>query len=311
LQAGALLAFFGALNSVQIGALLGAERFALLALSNTLRSLLGLVAIVAGSFCGGLTGALIALAAAELLAFLANQYLIHRTWAKLAHAPRSTPITKSDMLALLSFSLPALLSSISTQPAIWLSNSLLARQPNGLEALAVFMAADRWRQLLLFLPSSLSANTLPLLAHLHGVQDGGGFRRVLKLNSVLNTIAIVLPVAVTLLFARQFMLVFGAAYGAGGPTLGVLAISAIFMVINNMLGQGIVGMGLIWLRLVLDVGLGLVLLTCAFLFIPAYQELGLALAWLAAYAAAGSLLVAATARRLFSAVPAKSSLESR
>ncbi len=290
LRIGAFIALFAAIGGVQLGMLTGAERFDAVNVSIIVKSILTFAGIALGAAYWGLAGAVVALVAAEAACVVLNHYYIRATWARYHPGGQAKPATFSDFKQVMAFSVPALLSSLSTQPAIWLSSSLVVRQPGGLDAIAYFTAADRWRQLLLFLPSALSTNTLPLLSNLSGTGNRSGFNHVLKLNVLLNSVAIFIPVLITIVASRALMALFGHQYTGSSLTLSVLAVAAIFMVANNVLGQVVVSKGLIWARLLLDIVLGCVLLAAAFLFVPTYLDLGLAAAYLVAYAVTSVLL---------------------
>lgn len=290
LRIGAFIALFAAIGGVQLGMLTGAERFDAVNVSIIAKSIITFIGIAFGAAYWGLAGAVTALVAAEALCVVLNHFYIRATWARYRPDRQAPPITISDFKQVMAFSIPALLSSLSTQPAIWLSSSLVVRQPGGLDAIAYFTAADRWRQLLLFLPSALSTNTLPLLSNLSGRENRSGFNHVLKLNVLLNSVAIVIPVLVTVLASHTLMALFGRQYVGSSLTLSTLAVAAIFMVANNVLGQVVVSKGLIWARLLLDIVLGCFLLATAVLLVPGHLDLGLAVAYLIAYAVTSVLL---------------------
>jgi O-antigen/teichoic acid export membrane protein len=298
LQIGSFLTLFGAINGVQLGVLMGSEQFKSVTLLNASRSISGLIGVAIGASYMGLVGAIVALVIAELLAVLLSQIFVHMAWSKFPKVLVSKSLSISDVAAVLLFSIPALLSSLSIQPSLWLSNSLLVRQSGGLELLGNFVAADKWRQLLLFLPSALSINTLPLLSNLHGMKNELAFRRVLKLNITLNISAVVLPALLVVIFSHPLMGVFGSQYGSSWSTLSVLAVSAIFMVANNILGQSIVSRGLIWPRFYLDLLLGTLLLATSYWLVPAFSAIGLAVSQLISYAAVSGVLAVVAAKTL-------------
>jgi O-antigen/teichoic acid export membrane protein len=308
LRIGAFLTLFGAVGGVQTGMLMGCEKFAFINVCSIAKSIITFVSTLLGAAYFGVTGALAALMLGEISAVLLNQHFVRVTLSNYDLGEQTTTSSPADFRHLLAFSIPALLSSLSTQPALWFSNSLLVRQPDGLEALGYFVAADRWRQLLLFLPSALSANTLPLLANLDGARNRSGFHRVLKINILLSGVAIVAPVVLTLFLSQTLMMFFGAQYESSWRTLDVLAISAVFMVINNVLGQMVVSRGFIWSRLKLDILLSAALFILSVLLVPAFLNMGLAFAHLGAYALA-SLTLVAFAVQLMSAETKSAKLE--
>ena len=185
----------------------------------------------------------------------------------------------------------AVLGSLCTTLAMWFSNVVLVSQPDGYAALGVFNAAERWRQLLLFLPASVSPILLSMLSNLHGNNDPAAYRKLFGINLWISVGTVLVPTAVIMAFASLAMSVFGADYRHGSTTLIVLAGSAIASVLNNLLGQILVSKGAIWLRFLLDVLLAGVLALVSWQTIPEYRDVGLALANLAAYGVTAAALV--------------------
>src|SRR5947209_12134608 len=140
--------------------------------------------------------------------------------------------------------------------ASWFSNMVLVSRPNGFAALGVFNAAERWRQVLLFLPASVAPIILSMLSELHGKNDPTGYRKVVGLNLSVSVATVMVPTLGVVLFARLAMGMFGPEYQDGWLTLIVLAASAVASVLNTFLGQILISKGAIWLRLALDVLLG-------------------------------------------------------
>jgi O-antigen/teichoic acid export membrane protein len=176
-------------------------------------------------------------------------------------------------------------------PAFWLSNIALVSQPQGYAALGVFNAADRWRQVILFLPSTLTTIVLSMLSNLHGMKDTSGYKKVFSANLWLSAGSVLIPTVVLITLAPLAMAVFGKEYQPGWITLVILAVSAIFYVLNNFLGQVLVSQGLIWWRCGVDALQAIVLVFCAWWLIPIYRENGLALAGLVAFGVSALALI--------------------
>lgn len=281
------LVLLGAISGVQTGALAGLERFQLIAKVSVVRGAFLVAAMVAGVLWLGLLGAVIALVAAEAVAVAANVVALRSC------CPRATRGGSwREFAAVWRFSILALLGSVATMPALWFANVVMVRQPGGYGDLGVFNAAERWRQVLLFLPASLSATLLSLLSNLHGARAGGSYRRVVALNLGLTLVIVGVPALAMMLFAQPAMGLFGHDYRAGGLTLILMAGSAIFFVLNGLLGQILVSQGAIGLRLVLDVLLAAVLAGVSWWFVPILRADGLALGQLVAYGTAVLALIA-------------------
>jgi O-antigen/teichoic acid export membrane protein len=291
LQVATGLVFLGALNGVQTGALAGLGDFRIIAFLSIVRGAVLCAALVVGIWCGGVMGGVIGLVLTEGVACAGNHLALRRCYPDIWAEGRGGRSDWSEFASLWRFSLLALLSSLATMPALWLSNVMLVSQPDGYSALGIFNAAERWRQLLLFLPAAVSASILSMLSNLHGKNDAGGFRHVVGMNLLLSAGSVLVPAAGLVVFSRLAMGLFGADYQDGWLTLIILAGSAVAVVFNNLLGQILVSRGAIWWRFLLDVLLAAVLALVSWQLIPVYRENGLALGHLIAYSATALALL--------------------
>jgi len=294
LRVAAGLVLFGTINDVQTGALVGFGDFRALTVLSGIRGLCLCVALSAGIAFGGVLGGVIGLALTEAVAVLANQAALRRLVPD-AVAWKDRAAAWSELIAMGRFGVLSLLGSICTMSAMWFANVLLVAQPDGYASLGVFNAAERWRQLLLFLPASFSPVILSMLSNLHGTNDPHGYRRLFGLSLVVSLAVVVIPSIGIMLCAPSAMGVFGDGYRQGGTTLVILSASAVTVVLNNLLGQILVSKGAIVGRLALDVLLAGILALVSWQLIPVYREEGMALGSLIAFAATSAALIATTA----------------
>jgi O-antigen/teichoic acid export membrane protein len=293
LQVATGLVLFGTINGVQTGALVGFGDFRTLAVLSSIRgaSLCGL--LIAGIAVGGVLGGVVGLVLTEAIAVLANQVALRRvlpatvTW-------RDRRAAWSELVPMCRFGGLSLLGSICTMSAMWFANLVLVAQPGGYAALGVFNAAERWRQLLLFLPASFSPVILTTLSNLHGRKDPDAYRRLFGLNLAVSVAVVVVPSIVIMLCAAPAMGLFGDEYRGGWTTLVILSASAVVVVLNNLLGQILVSRGAVMGRFLLDVLLAAVLALASWQLIPIYREQGMALGSLIAFAVTAAALAATT-----------------
>jgi O-antigen/teichoic acid export membrane protein len=283
LQVATGLIVLGAINGVQTGALAGLGLFRAIALLATLRGACLFVAMVVGITLGGVMGAVAGLVLTEAVAVMFNHLALRRLLPVPASPQPAGAGGWTDFGVMARFTGLAILGSLATTLAMWFSNVILAGQADGYAALGIFNAADRWRQLLLFLPASLSPIILSMLSSLHGSSDPRRFRQLFGLNLGVSAAVVLVPAVGLAFFAPLAMSLFGQEYQEGRLTLVILAASAIAVVLNNLLGQVLVSQGAIWWRFLLDVVLGGVLALVAWQAVPLYQDRGLALANLVAY----------------------------
>ena len=283
------LLLFGAVAGVQTGTINGLGEFRAAALLAIFRGVCIVMALPSGIRLGGVPGAVIGLVAAEAAGVVANQLALRRmfpqTWYGCGRG------SWRELAAVGRFAGMAVLGSIATTLALWLGNTLLVSQPDGYAALGVFNAAERWRQLLLFLPAAVSPIILSMLSNPHGSDDRVAYRQLLGVNLVVSAAIVLIPAAGLAALAALAMSLFGEEYRCGATTLVILTASAVAVVFNNLLGQVLVSKGAIWWRAALDGLLAIVLVVVAWKAVPASRDEGLALAHLAAYAATAVALV--------------------
>lgn len=298
LRVGVFLVLFGAINGVQVGAVVGFGEFRSMAAMQSLRGALLLAFVSVGAYFGELTGAILGYVLAEALSALVNQVLLRSVCSRRSIALDFLGINTMLVGSLGRFALPVFLSSIVIQPAIWGSNVLLVNQPSGFESLGIYMAADKWRQLLLFFPVSLSAIVLPFLSNLDGRNDNSGYVGVLRTNLMASLLAVLVPAAVFLFMPSVFMAIYGIEYESGSLVLQILSLSALFAVLNNVLGQVLVSKGRIWPRFWLDFAMALLLFGLSWILVPRDGMYGLATANLLSLVITVSILIAVTSRML-------------
>lgn len=282
LAIGSGLVFFGALNGAQTGALAGFESFATIARVNVVSGLLSFPLIVAGVWRGGLRGALWGSVAALAVTWVFNHRALRKECAKAGIRCEFRGCSR-ELNILHRFSLPAFLGSIAVVSAIWLCNALLARRPQGYAELGLYAAADKWRVLIVFVPTYVFATVVPVLSNLHGEGDGAGFQKVFRANLQFNGSLALVAALLIAMFAGPIMGIYGNAFHGGRVVLMVLACSAIAEVCNAMLGQPLVAAHRMWWKFGFDLLFVVLLVGLAWVLIPKRGALGLAAAYATAY----------------------------
>jgi O-antigen/teichoic acid export membrane protein len=250
-------------------------------------------ALLLGVWLAGVLGAIVGLVAVEAIAVGVNHWALGRRLPEWWSGWQLGDITWRELSAMGRFGALAIVGSLCTTLAIWFSNVALVNQLDGYSALGIFNAAERWRQVLLFLPASLAPIVLPMLSNLHGQNDAANYRKVVGLNLFVNIAVVLAPAIGVMMLAPLAMSLFGTQYQDGSLTLVVLAASAVASVLNTFLGQILVSKGAVGWRFAVDLLLGAMLLLVSWHLIPAYGDLGLAYGNLAAYGIAALGLVPA------------------
>lgn len=287
LKISAGLIFLGALNGAQTGALSGLEAFKTIARVNLWNGLASFPILIAGVWWGGLMGAVWGLVASLGVNWLLNHLALRaearRAGVMLGFAELRNGAWRRESDILWRFSLPAMLCSFMVLPVHWLCMALLAQQPAGYAEMGTFTAANQWRTAILFVPQAMAGIVLPALAGLHGEHNRERYLRVLWSN-----VALIAGIAATLalgvvLFSDVIIRSYGAGFSEGRETLIYLALSAVVLSINQVLGVDLISRGRMWQVLGCNTAWAITLLGLAWWLVPLHGARGLALALLAAY----------------------------
>ncbi len=287
LAVGAGLVFFGALNGAQTGALAGFEAFQTIARVNVFAGLSSFPLIVTGVWRWGLPGAVWGMVAAMAINWVLNNLALRRECSR-AGIPYDFGGFHKEWRVLYQFSLPAFLASIVVGPALWVCNTLLVRQQDGYSQLGLYAAADRWRLLILFVPTSVFGMIVPVLSNLYGSGDQLGLRRAFRANVLLNSGLALGLALVVIALARPIMSIYGQSFHSGWPILVMLALSALPEALNTVLGHPLIVAGAMWWRFGFDLLLAALLMGIAFVFIPRWGAVGLASAYCLAFSGASA-----------------------
>src|SRR5262249_16757204 len=142
LRIGALLLLFNTLAGAETGTLMGLERFRSIARVNLIRSVLALPMTVAGVLLWGVKGVVGATVVSSAMG-----WLLARREARVQCRVQNIKVSYGGSLrecrVLFTFSLPAVLGSLSTAPTLWLANTMLVNQANGYAQLGILNAAQQ------------------------------------------------------------------------------------------------------------------------------------------------------------------------
>jgi len=282
-----LIAFAEMLTRIQTDILIGLEAFAGMARVCVVRGGLTLSMVALGAYAFGLAGALGALAAAALVTS-GVAYIVLRRTCKGNGIPMAFRGVRSET-GVLWTSLFVTGSSLSLAVVTWVLNVSLARQTNGLEELALFNAADRWRAAILFLPGLLAQVSLPLLAHTHAQGRAGDCRRLLLGTSSVGLAVTVLPVLVVTWLASALMGGYGQTFVQGRPVLVLLSLACLPTALCTLGAYGLWAAGKIGTMLAIDVLRAVVTLSWCLVRSP-FGAVDVAVATLVGYGVAAPLI---------------------
>lgn len=283
LRIGAVILFLSALNGAQTGALSGFEAFRVIARVNFLVGVISFPLLLVGTFYGGLTGAVWALALNLSSNWLLNHIALRRE-ATRHNIPFTFRKCFKEWPVLWHFSLPAALSGVVFGPVKWACATILVNQPGGYGEMGMFNAANQWSTAILFLPGLLAQVVLPLLSSLNGESCSRQYSQVLRTNILLNGAITAMVVTPIVFLAPQIMSAYGAGFEQGANVLRIMAFTAIFVAVNGVVGSSIASKGKMWVGFTFNSMWACLLIGTTFLFIKSgYGALGMALATLVSY----------------------------
>jgi len=282
LALGSAILFFGSISSAFTGALTGFEAFPQAAAIQIASGIGALLFAVMGGYWGGVSGAVLGLGLANAAGSAVGWYSLRR----LARRSSNTPIRWRDVWdergILVEFTLPAILSSLVVVPVTWSVNVMMVRN-HGFEEMALFNAANQWRTALLFLPSAISPVILSLLANLKGTNQSRSYARLLGFSLGANVVITTIGFCVVGLTSRLIMGSYGPDYLQGRGVLILLALSAVPMAVNNVLGQFFASANKMWMGLLMNFLWGVAFLGLSASLVPDHGALGVAIAYVLSY----------------------------
>jgi len=280
LKVGAFILFFGAINGVLTGTMLGLEAFRSISLVNVFSGVFNSFLIIILVYYYGVLGGVIALLTGSLILLFLNLYLIRYECPYLIkYFDIRNIFIKNDFF--LSFTIPAFLAGIMFGPVNWISNTILAHQENGYSELGIFNAANQWRMAVMFLPSVIGRIVLPLLSNTLG-KSQRDYLKILKLNLLANGLATLLLSLLIALMSSQIMNAYGSTFSSGSVVLIILVLTTIPISLNDVIGQAIASQGQMWIGFSFNLAWAIVLLS-SFSLLREFGALGLALSYLIAY----------------------------
>lgn len=161
LKYGAVILILTAVNSTQLGALLGLQSYRSTAICNILQGILMFAGIVGGGYWYGITGAIIGNLFAIVILTVIIQILLKIESGKF-HIKIKLKTWKRDLKLIYSFAIPASISSLIISPAMWILNTMLVRTPGGYKQLGIYSAVLLFPNAVQMVNGSLNSVLLPI-----------------------------------------------------------------------------------------------------------------------------------------------------
>jgi O-antigen/teichoic acid export membrane protein len=280
LRIGTLFLFLQALNGAQTGALAGFEAFKAIAYINFYAGLTAFPLMTGGAYFGGVNGAIWGLVGSTFINWAMNHLALRSECAKF-HIHMFAAPGWEEFLILWRYSVPVVFAGMLTTPAVWLCNSFMVNSTNGYAHMGAFNAANVPQTAILMLTSTLQLPLLTAFSNINPENNG----RLGRLN-ILSSWAIgSFPVLVLVSFPEVIQMLFGRDYA--GPefcrTVVIVSLFTSIIVYKQGLTRVLFIRELVWWGALSNAVWASVLVCCAF-FMTRWGAIGLALAFLTAYA---------------------------
>lgn len=208
---GAGFVFFTAVNSYQIGALIGLEQYKALVLPGAVSSVVTIALVAAGCLIKGVDGAIAGLSTGTAIRCWLHRNALNGALRRLNIRIHYKGLGE-EIHILYDFALPAAISGYIMMPCAWWVNSLLVRQEGGYIKMASYSAALSLRTAVMFLPYLINAVGLSILNNVRRSPERRSYRQVHEMNIlVIGGVAGVLA-AVVAAAGKILLATFGKGY---------------------------------------------------------------------------------------------------
>ena len=289
---GAIASLFNVVNLSQIGLLAGLEEFGSIARAGVVSGTLYLFLCGAGLAWFGLPGVIVGIAVSGAAQALALAVMLVRRLR--THSIRPTLPMRDEWPMVWQFALPAALPGLTTMPSLWLASMFLLQRADGYGQLALFVAANNIRILVLFVPNMIAGVSLPVMNAEVGRGDLDEFSRAFWISLRTAILTCAAGVFLAVLLSGTLISLFGRTFLDGQSALRILLIAVIPEVLWGVLSQVLATHDRMWTSLLIGAvprDLGFVLL--ALWLAPGFGAAGVASAYAvsALYAALASAVL--------------------
>jgi len=248
--------------------------FKTIAYVNFFVGLISFPILVLGTYSGGLTGAVWALAINLCFNWLLNHIALRKE-ARKYKVPFTVRNCSREFPVLWKFSLPAVLAGSMVGPVNWLCAAFLVNQPDGYGEMGIFNAANQWYTIMMFLPGLLGSVVLPVLSERLGQKDTMQSKKTMVLAMKVNALLVFPFVIIASIASPLIMSFYGKGFSDGWPTLIVVLLTAGLLAIQTPVGQIIAASGKMWIGFCMNLGWALTFIACTLLMLD-LGSLGLA-----------------------------------
>ena len=276
------------------GALAGFEAFRRIAANAGVQGLVLLALVVPLSKPLGLSGAVLAVGGSQILALALGVQAMLRCC-------RSHGISLhwraawDERSVLTRFAFPSAIADLISPAAVAMAQAAVARLPGGVVALGGYQAASNWRDIVLFVPTTLGRVTLPTLARLRGLRRDGAYSAALRVSVLINSGLAAGGTVVVLLASPWLLGLYGPGFAHELPGFAIVVGTTVVQSARDVMMQTTASLGKMWWNGAASAVWGTILVGGTLAVAPLWGVLGYA--WVRAGATVVSLCVYALAAR--------------
>jgi O-antigen/teichoic acid export membrane protein len=278
LRVGAIPAIAIVLSSVHAGALAGLEQYAALGRAALASGVAYVGGVVLGGWAGGANGAVIGLAASGVVQVLLLDAALRRAMRTL-----QLPVVRAEVGRerdiLLHWVLPNLIGGLTSVPALWALQAILANRV-GTTVVGFYTAAVNLMTVVLVLPNVAVSVGMALLSHSQGGVDASARRAVLQWNLLFTSVATAGGALVVGLAGGWLLTRYGRDFESALPALRILLGAAVIEGLGTVANQLVQSRRRVWLALgLINLPRDLAFPLLAWWFTPRYGVTGAAMAY--------------------------------
>lgn len=275
---------FSVLGAYQAGAVMGLHGQKALGIFAIPAGLFHVGALVLGAMAWGLVGVAIGLLGSAVFRWILQAKVLRSESTKrgIGHDIRHA---WDERAVLTRFALPAALAGLSTLPALWIGQVLLAKHATGFEAVGIYAAGNNLRTMILFLPLALNSVGTAFLNTHWGARDAVRYRETFWKNLGLTAALLIVGVGIIVMFAPQALSVFGQDFSSRSAevVVALMALAALPEGLAVSIYQIIQSRAKMWTSLwLVAMPRDITFVALAFVLTPLHGAVGLACAYLSA-----------------------------
>jgi O-antigen/teichoic acid export membrane protein len=276
---GAVFIGLSIVSGIQDGIAQGFEEFEAVAKINAASSIIVLIGILPAAKFFGLMGVLLVILMGCFIKLIVLGRVISGARSFHAIPDRGDGVSFFSLVS--NFALPSMLVSLGLGGVTWIGMFMLSRRASGFDGVAIVNTGLQWRGPVLLFLSAVNAVAIPKFSRLHAEGDAAGSASLRKRLVVANFCVAVAVGLLVVLGSGIIMSIYGKEFIGGRLAFNLIILSTIPMVVANVYMQELVGSGLMWRQLLLNIPLFIVMILCFIFLVPWLNVTGYAISLLA------------------------------